>query len=232
MQHDKNTKKIEQVEKISQTTENIVENITSVMAKFAVNKSLKKFDIVKRSGKLVSTLTITLLLLPFVGASNIADLFKRGLNNKNNGNENAYYDAKNNEKIGWRSFLMSMAQRFMFLMNTDSELLTEKEEEVKMIKAIIFDDTSLEKTGKHIEGIGYVHDHVKWAHILGFKLLLCGYYDGKSFIPLDFYVVNENRKDKLDKLKDSLNKKKSKLEFKITEISSLWNEKRRVFKAI
>ncbi|MEA3451134.1 MAG: hypothetical protein U9Q83_04445 [Bacteroidota bacterium] len=120
----------------------------------------------------------------------------------------------------------------MFLINTDSELLMQKEEEVKTIKAIIFDDTSLEKIGKHIEGIGYVHDHVKNAHILGFKLLLCGYYDGKSFIPLDFYVLNENRKDKL---KDSLNNKQSKLKLKITEIKELRAKikinKREVFKA-
>ena len=219
MQHNKSTKKLEQIEKISKTEGSISENISSTMEKFSTNKTLKKFDILKRSGKLISTLTITLLLLPFVGASSIADLFTRDLSNAE-GNENAYYDVKNNEKINWRSFLISMAQRFMFLINTDNELLNEKEE-AKKIKAIIFDDTSLEKTGKHIEGISFVYDHVKHLHIRGFKLLVGGFFDGRSFIPLDFYILNENRKAKLDKLKEKLEKKKSKLELEKTEIQGI-----------
>ena len=219
MQHNKSTKKLEQIEKISKTEGSISENISSTMEKFSTNKTLKKFDILKRSGKLISTLTITLLLLPFVGASSIADLFTRDLSNVE-GNENAYYDVKNNEKINWRSFLISMAQRFMFLINTDNELLNKKEE-AKKIKAIIFDDTSLEKTGKHIEGIGFVYDHVKHLHIRGFKLLVGGFFDGRSFIPLDFYILNENRKAKLDKLKDKLEKKKNKLELEKTEIQGI-----------
>lgn len=219
MQHDKSIKKLEQIEKISENEETISENINSTMEKFSTNKILKKFDALKRSGKSISTLTISLLLLPFMGASSIADLFTRNLGNIV-GNENAYYDIKNNEKINWRSFLMSMAQRFMSLINTDNGLLDEKGE-AKKIKAIIFDDTTLEKIGKHIEGIGFVYDHVKHLHIRGFKLLVGAFFDGKSFIPVDFHILNENRKNKLDKLKDKLDKNRRKLELIKKEIQDI-----------
>jgi len=39
MQHDKNTKKVEQVEKISQSGDEIIHSITSVMNKFGINKN-------------------------------------------------------------------------------------------------------------------------------------------------------------------------------------------------
>jgi len=50
MQHDKNTKKIEQIAKVSKKEKEIASTITQVVDKFAVMEHLKKFDIVKRSG--------------------------------------------------------------------------------------------------------------------------------------------------------------------------------------
>jgi len=218
MQHDKNTKKIEQIAKVSKKEEEIANTIMQVVDKFAVVEHLKKFDVAKRSGKLISILTISLILLPFIGASNISSLFKSGLNKAGEGKQNAYYDAKNNEKINWRLFLLVIAKRFTFLLNVDNESLTEG---IKKIRAFIFDDSSLEKTGKLIEGVGYIYDHVKHLNILGYKLLLCGYYDGKSFIPLDFYILNENRSAQIKRKENKLNKKEWKLRTLTAEIKAL-----------
>lgn len=53
---------------------------------------------------------------------------------------------------------------------------------------LISQDTILNlfKTGKRIEKIGKVWDHVTNTYVLGFKLLVMMYWDGKSSIPLDF----------------------------------------------
>ncbi|MDK2822024.1 MAG: hypothetical protein PWP31_1989 [Clostridia bacterium] len=61
--------------------------------------------------------------------------------------------------------------------------------------AFILDDTIVKKTGRRIEQISFVHDHVagKQGSKLGFKNLTLGLFDGKSFIPLDFSLHSEKR---------------------------------------
>jgi hypothetical protein len=61
---------------------------------------------------------------------------------------------------------------------------------------MIFDDTILQKTGKYIEKISRVWDHVTKRSVLGFKLLVMGYWDGVSFIPIDFSFHREPGKNK------------------------------------
>ena len=65
-------------------------------------------------------------------------------------------------------------------------------------KCMIVDDTLLEKTGRGIEKISRVCDHVTQKYVLGFKLLLMGYWDGVSFIPVDYSIHRErgNNKEK------------------------------------
>ena len=56
---------------------------------------------------------------------------------------------------------------------------------------VIFDDTTLEKTGRKLEHITKVFDHVKMNYVLGYKLLLCLFFDGKSSLPFDFSIHEE-----------------------------------------
>jgi hypothetical protein len=213
MQPNKSRKKIEQIEKVSQNPEDIFENLS---------------DVIKRSGTPISNIAITLLLIPFMGVASVAALFKTGLNDIDAGAKNAYYNVKNNPKIIWRSLLILMAQQFKLLFNEDNILQDDINEHKQRIKALIFDDSPLEKTGTHIEGIGYVHDHVKNMHILGFKLLLCGFFDGTSFIPIDFYILRENRSDKKDKLTERIKKKQIKFSDKQTEIKELRDNEKNI----
>ena len=61
---------------------------------------------------------------------------------------------------------------------------------------MIFDDTVIAKTGRCIENISRVWDYVSNRYILAFKMLLMGYCDGVSFIPLDFSFHREKGKNK------------------------------------
>jgi hypothetical protein len=64
------------------------------------------------------------------------------------------------------------------------------------VKCIILDDTVITKSGKFIEKVSRVWDHVFHGYVLGFKLLLMGYWDGTSFIPLDFSLHREKGKNR------------------------------------
>lgn len=74
--------------------------------------------------------------------------------------------------------------------------LTAQSSDSSLISCIIFDDTLLAKSGKFIEKVSKVWDHVQQKSVLGFKLLLMGYWDGASFIPLDFSLHREKGKNK------------------------------------
>ena len=221
MQLNEDTKKVEQIEKVSKDQEQITQTISDVIEKFNIRSIFKDVDLVKRCGELVSTVTIALLILPFLGAASVSALFKSGLNNIDAGGKDAYYDVKNNPKINWRILLLLMAKRFQYLVNLDNDESVELTRKTSLIKATIFDDSSIEKTGKHIEGVGYVHDHTTDLHILGYKLLVCGFWDGVSFIPLDFSLHKETRDKELIKSAERLAKKKDKIreiEKKIREL--------------
>ncbi|OQY04389.1 MAG: hypothetical protein B6I20_03080, partial [Bacteroidetes bacterium 4572_117] len=210
MQQDKSTNKIEQLGKITKSSEQLTQSIADVIDKFKIKSIFRDMDFVKRSGILVSTVATGLIILPFVGAASVLALFKSGLNNPG-GQKDVYYDMKNNPKINWRYLLLSIAKQFQYLVGQDIEIIEDAKKTVSQIKATIFDDSPIEKTGKSIERAGYIHDHVKDLYILGFKLLVCGFWDGKSFIPIDFSLHREKRDSSLKKTKQRLIKKQIKV---------------------
>ncbi len=188
MQRNEITKKAEQIEKVSKGPEELTQNIADVVDKFGVRDILKNLDVIKRSGALLSTMYMALLILPFAGLASVSALFKSGLNKAGEGGKDAYYEAKNNENVSWRLLLSSIAKRFVYLVGNDKEGLSEK---INTVKALVIDDSTLHKTGKAIEGVGYVHDHVTNSFVLGYKLLVIGFWDGRSFIPIDFSIHKE-----------------------------------------
>jgi hypothetical protein len=97
------------------------------------------------------------------------------------------YRLKNNAGIDWRKILWQTACKFIGIRKQENE-------GEHKVRCLIFDDTLLEKTGKKIEKIGKVHDHVTDTFKLGYKLLLGLYWDGKSTIPLDFSLSREKGK--------------------------------------
>jgi SRSO17 transposase len=58
---------------------------------------------------------------------------------------------------------------------------------------LILDDTLLEKTGKHMEGVGYLYDHSQRKHILCHSMVSTYYVNANENNPLfmDLYVKKE-----------------------------------------
>ena len=223
MQHgkstNKNKKRLEQIEKVSNSSDSIVESINQVIGKFNVKALFATIEQVKRNGVKPSKIATVLLILPFIGVSNIAAMIKSGLSRMSEGEKDVYYDLKNNSKLSWRHLLFGFAKRFEYLASLSDQEKTDVKQNIKQIKALIFDDSPLEKTGKKIEGIGYIHDHVQNIYILGYKLLVCGYWDGVSFIPLDFSLHKEKGDGKLKKAKVRLEKQRARVKKQKQEVS-------------
>ncbi len=82
---------------------------------------------------------------------------------------------------------MSFARRF-------KTLTEQKGDSQKSIKCFVIDDTDIEKSGKTFEFLSRIYNHVIGKHVLGFRALVLGYWDGKSLIATDFSLHREKEK--------------------------------------
>jgi len=160
---------------------------------------------VKRKGYRFEWVMTILLSMPFIDASTINSMLNGCVQHHIEAGKDTFYRMKNNAGICWRIVLWLFASKFKDLTNKGID-------EKTGLKCMIFDDTLIEKTGKRIEKSSRVWDHVTQKAILGFKLLLMGYWDGTSFIPLDFSLHRELGKNKEKPF--GLKKKELKKQFK------------------
>ena len=186
--------KLEKVQDIFQKNTNskdIKESIIDISEKFMTKRIVKKLDSYKSHGYSGSSLFTVLIFLPYFLVFSIWDLISSNMKQISDAGKDAYYEFKNNSNINWRDNLYLFVKRYLFLVNKNCNDLVSSR-----TRCLIIDDTTFPKTGKTIEAISYVRDHVVNKSILGFKCLLLGYYDGCSFIPLDFSLHNELGKKK------------------------------------
>lgn len=180
----------------------IVDSLATVLSAFKTAELLGRLDKLKSKGFRMSSLLSSMLLMPFIGHASIYSMLKFGFMPKEaKAKKDAYYAAINSEDINWRWILLQVAKRFKKLVSGDVP------EAGKSPTAIVLDDTQLPKTGRKIEKISMTYDHVSKRFVLGFRLLVCCYWDGASLLPLDFSLHRE-RGTKSEKLisayKDSL----------------------------
>ena len=171
-------------------------DIYFTLAKMKIARIGQFFNNIKRSGVDVSDILMLLVLMPFYQLKSIPVLAKSDLR-KNSGidcGNSVFYDMKNNSQINWRSLLYLVALRFR---NLSGELTAEI---VNNVKAFIFDDSPIPKSGIKTEQVSRIHDHVSGDFIFGYKILVMGYWDGLSFYPLDFSLHRE-KGGQIDKIK-------------------------------
>jgi len=171
---------------------------------FEIRRIFGKFESVKQGGIHVTLILTALLVMLFYNARNIHSYFFRQFGKVSGikGSKNPYYNLLGNEYICWRSILYLFAKRYLSLVGQIRECTGQP-------RALIFDDSPLEKRGKKIEGVSKVHDHVSGNFIFGYKILVCGYWDGNNFVPVDFSLHRERGKE-LDKARGKRNKARRK----------------------
>ena len=159
--------------------------ICDVMKTFKLKSLCRQVGFQKQEGYSAFEVISLMLMLPLMILKSVNALYRSEFRQVTDMKKDAIYRLKNNEKMPWRDLLLSVAKSFVKQVNPNKEVATNS--------AFILDDTTEEKTGRRIEQISYIYDHVagKKGSKLGFKNLTLGLFDGKSFSPLDFSLHSE-----------------------------------------
>jgi len=156
---------------------------------FSFSGLCKCLDPFKVRGYSFEAIFSILISAGFIGASTINSMLNSYIGKHIEVRKDTFYRLKNNPSICWRLVLWLFATKFR-------KTAEEYGEKTDSVKCIVFDDTLLAKTGRCIEKVSRVWDHVTGRFILGFKMLLMGYWDGTSFIPVDFSLHREKGRNK------------------------------------
>ena len=107
-----------------------------------------------------------------------------GYGAKLNYGKDVLYDFHKNEWVDWGKILTHFSRQFLKITKSKGDST-----DISSPKCLTIDDTLLSKTGKTIEHIGKVFDLCSRTYQLEMKALVCGLWDGKSFIPNAFLFI-------------------------------------------
>lgn len=190
MLQNKGTKFFSEVNNFFTSSEKAIFRITELYR--VLNISKMNFGITehKQSMYFKGDIFLALLLFPLFSIKNIQNYLSSSLLPYFEAQKDTFYRFKNNLQINWRRVLYSINSRLLAKIESQS---TDKE---TTPRCFIIDDTDLPKTGFRIEHISKIWSHVAHKGIFGFKGLFLGYWDGKSFLGLDFSLHKEKGKNK------------------------------------
>ena len=197
-------KSIKEIEDVLQNHGYSIDTIIfNVMKTFKLKMLCNQVGFIKQDGFSTTEIITLIVMLPLMLLKSVNALYKSEFQKVTAMKKDTIYRLKNNEKMPWRALLMAIAKQFQHLVNPQKEIADKS--------AFILDDTTDAKTGRRIEKISRVFDHVagRKGTKLGFKNLTLGLFDGKSFNPLDFSLHAEkplkkarHRKEQYKKQRD------------------------------
>lgn len=191
MQHTKSIKNLSELDWVSENNDRLSDSLTRLLKKFNLTQVGKILLAGKHKGICPQRIFMTLFLFPFFGIDNISNWIRSGLCGNTENKKDVYYEFINNPKIDWRKIVCLFTKGFVKTVKKHSEDTSEGSP-----KCLIVDDSLLEKTGKKMEFMGKAYDHCSHSYRLGMKLLTLGWWDGKSFLPLNFSFHQEPGKNK------------------------------------
>jgi len=179
-------KPVKEIENVLQHHGYSINNIIcEVMKTFKLKTLCCQVGFQKQDGYSTSEILTLMLMLPLMLLKSVHALYQSDFQRVTTMRQSCIYRLKDNEKMPWRALLLVMAKQFQRLVNP-TNVVDDK-------SAFILDDTTIAKTGRRIEQISMVFDHVagRKGSKLGFKNLTLGLFDGKIFRPLDFTLQAE-----------------------------------------
>ncbi|MHB1922902.1 MAG: hypothetical protein ACYCOO_11780 [Chitinophagaceae bacterium] len=190
MQQDKSIQNLTELNGEGKNEEQLGESITRLLKHFNIAAVGKILRAGKTRGVCPKKIFLTLFLFPFFGITNILCWVGSGLCGDNDSKKDVYYGLINNPRINWRTIVNHFSKGFVATVESKSD-----DQPGDCPRCMIVDDTTLDKTGKKMELIGKVFDHCSHSYQLGMKVLTLGWWDSKSFIPLDFSIHHEPGKE-------------------------------------
>jgi hypothetical protein len=149
---------------------------------------------------------LTLLLMPLFSIKNVTGYTQSVLYDYLQAGKDTLYRFKNESSISWRKITAKINRRIL------KRIKQSGTQDSEMPRCLIVDDTDLHKTGKSIEHVSKIWSHVAHTSVLGFKGLVLGYWDSKTFLSLDFSLHKE--KGKNQKYPNGLSKKANSKQYK------------------
>ena len=194
--------KIGELTKILSVKSETCDSIMHFMACFCIGRILSKHSLDKMRGRDMAEQILAMMVFRILGES-IGFMSKTKFYGILEVGKNCFYRLLARPEMDWRILLLSMARRF------HSIVRKEKAEETNAPKCYIIDDTTVSKTGLHFEGLSRVFDHVLGKCVLGYKLLILAFFDGRSTYTVDMSIHRESGK----KGDYSLSKKERSMQF-------------------
>lgn len=164
--------------------------IFSILQSFSFSSLCKSLAYLKVKGYSFQSVFSILTCLPFLGQGSVNALINSPISSYIDVRKDSFYRLLNKPSIDWRSILWLFVNKFIGV--TAQQETTPGDSP----KCLTVDDSLLEKTGKCIEGVSRMWDHVTHRYVLGFKLLVITFWDGTSCIPVDFSIHREKGKNK------------------------------------
>lgn len=187
----KDTIEIEAIRSISAKSNfSISSKLAELFRLFDLNRLCSRNKMLKLKGFKVSEILSILFLFPFLAIQSVNSLYKSRIKDFVEPQKDTFFRLKNNESHHWRNLLYLFAKREKKLSEGSTST------ETNSPKCLIFDDSTIAKTGLTIEFISKVFDHVIRRPVLGFKFLAMAFWDGHSLIPVDFSFHCEKGKNK------------------------------------
>jgi hypothetical protein len=160
-----------------------------------------------------------LLLFPLFAVKDISHYAGSSLYQLYKCGKDVFYQFQNSPLFDWRKLLYQITKQLIRRVETRSY-----EAGKTAVRCLIADDTDLPKRGRCFELLSRIYSHVTHTFNYGFKGLMLGYHDGKSFFGLDFSLHGEKGKDK-DK-PFGLTKKQSKKRLRVKRPKQSYGQQR------
>lgn len=179
--------KIGELAKILSVKSETGEAIMRFMGVFGIGRTLSRHSLDKMRGHDMAEQILSMMVFRVLDET-IGSMSKARFHGILEVGKNCFYRLLARPEMDWRILLMSMALRFQSIVRKENA------EETDSPKCYIIDDTTVSKTGFHFEGLSRVFDHVLGKCVLGYKLLLLAFFDGRSTYAADMSLHRESGK--------------------------------------
>ena len=179
--------KISELSNLMSEKESLSTTLISLFSKVRIGNLINHLGMEKRKGVSSSDLILSLCLFRIFGES-IHSMYNQRFYGLLDAGKNCFYRFLCRHQMNWRGLLLGVNKSFIQIVKK------EQVEETSTPCCYVIDDTTLLKTGFHMEGISRVFDHTKHQCVLGYKLLSLSFFDGRTLIPSDFSLHSEKGK--------------------------------------
>jgi hypothetical protein len=175
-----------------------------------IKSALNGLESLKCQGFCARGALFLMLIFPLLDVLTIHSFCNSTFSRLSEAGKDVFYRLKNDPNVAWRKLQYALVKS---IRNKSKKTCSESSGPAGPT-CFVVDDSFLGKTGQLIEGVSRMWDHVSKQYLLGFKFLCLGYWDGQSFLPLDFSLHREIGKNK--KKRFGLAPKKLKQQFRKT----------------